>query len=164
MQRLFFPSSGRQGECVCENGEVAPPSFLFRLLLPLQICTSDHELPVDFLSPGKQSKLELNCSERSPCSPGREWDGSGGCWPRVEKSVCVLRRQAEIRRYVSPFPTDSDRKRRSGCVAFWTSRGERLFRGRAGGAWGREETTNRDTSSLRCISSPSLWLLGKERE
>lgn len=104
MQRLFFPSSGRQGECVCENGEVAPPSFLFRRPLPLQICTSDHELPVDFLSPGKQSKLELNCSERSPCSPGRVCDGSGGCWPRVEKSVCVLRRQAEIRRYVSPLP------------------------------------------------------------
>lgn len=38
-------------------------------------------------------------------------------------------------------------------VAFLTS-GESLFRGREGGAWRREETTNRDTSSLRCISSP----------
>ncbi|VFV27094.1 Hypothetical predicted protein, partial [Lynx pardinus] len=61
----------RDRESVCASpGRVAPPSFLFRLPLPLQIGTSNHELPVDFLSPGKKSKLELNCIETSPRSRG----------------------------------------------------------------------------------------------
>ena len=47
---------------------------------------------------------------------GREWDGSCGYWLSVGKSECVLPTEAEIRFYIFPLPTDSNRKRRSGCV------------------------------------------------
>lgn len=82
---------------------------------------------------------------------GREWDGSGSYWLSIEKSECVLPTEAEIHLYISPLPTDSNRKRRSGFG--FLDLGESLFRGREGGASWREETTNPDTSSLRCISS-----------
>lgn len=92
---------------------------------------------------------------------GREWDGSCGYWLSVGKSECVLPTEAEIRLYIFPLPTDSNRKRRSACV--FLDLGESLFRGREGGASWREETTNPDTSSLRCISSPPFGC-SKRRE